>query len=99
MTVNYHEIIKRDGTRERFDVIKIVNAIQKSAWSTGVELDYELVKREITSPIEEKVSKGPLTVEEVQDMVEMALMQHYPVAAKSYILYREARTRERDSRK
>ena len=95
MTVNYYEVIKRDGMRDRFDVIKIVNAIQKAAWATGVELDYELIKREITLPLEKMIAKEPLHVEAIQDYVEEALMKTYPAVAKSYILYRDSRNKER----
>lgn len=98
MTVYYHEVIKRDGLRERFDVIKIVNAIQKAAWATGTELDYEVVQQKITAPIEQAVTERAMQVEEIQDMVEVALMQEYPKVAKAYILYRDTRNRERAKR-
>jgi len=93
--VRYYEVVKRDGLLERFDVVKIVNAIQKAAWATGVELDYELIERDITTPLEKMIMERQLGVEEIQDQVELSLMKHYPTVAKAYILYRESRTRER----
>ncbi len=98
MTIQYHEVIKRDGMRDRFDVIKIVNAIQKAAWACGVELDYELIRTDITSKIERKIMEKPLKVDEIQDIVEEGLMKHYPQVAKSYILYRDMRNRERSKK-
>lgn len=98
MTIQYHEVIKRDGMRARFDVIKIVNAIQKAAWSAGVELDYEIISKDITTPLEQQIIEKPLHVEEIQDFVEEGLMKHYPKVAKTYILYRDMRTRERNKK-
>ena len=83
---------------ERFDVVKIVNAIQKAAWATGVELDYEVIEKDITLPLEKLITQRRLTVEEIQDQVEFGLMKNYPAVAKAYILYREARNRERQKR-
>lgn len=99
MAIRYYEVIKRDGLFERFDVVKIVNAIQKAAWATGVELDYELIEKDITAPLEKMIGVRRLTVEEIQDQVELGLMKHYPSVAKAYILYRESRTREREKKK
>lgn len=98
MVVRYYEVIKRDGMRDRFDVIKIVNAIQKAAFSTGEELDYELLEKEITLPLEQIIQTRPLSVEEIQDYVEEALMKSYPKVAKAYILYRDSRNKERARR-
>jgi ribonucleoside-diphosphate reductase beta chain len=93
---DFFPIIKRDGLRVPFDVIKIVNAVQKSAWASGTIIDYHVVQARITDPIEREIGKRSLSVEEIQDMVEMALMPSYPQVAKAYILYRDARTRARE---
>ncbi len=98
MSIHYYEIIKRDGMSERFDVIKIVNAIKKAAWATGTEIDYEKLLS-ITNKIEKEIQERPLTVEEVQDMVEIGLMSEYSQVAKAYILYRDMRNRERAKNK
>lgn len=94
MSIHYFEIIKRDGVAERFDVIKIVNAIQKASWATGTEIDYEKI-RSITNLIETQIQKQPMSVEEIQDIVEIGLMKEFPQVAKSYILYRATRTNQR----
>ncbi len=92
----YFSIVKRDGLRVPFDVIKIVNAVQKAAWATGTVIDYQVIQQKVTDPIEREIQKGNLTVEQLQDMVELALMPNYPQVAKAYILYRDARTRARN---
>lgn len=94
MSIHYFEIIKRDGGAARFDVIKIVQAIQKAAWATGTEMDYEKI-RAITNSIEKEIQTRSMTVEEVQDMVEVGLMKEFPQVAKAYILYRDTRNKQR----
>lgn len=96
MSIHYYEIIKRDGTAARFDVIKIVNAIQKAAAETTTEIDYEKI-RAITNAIEKEIQHRSLTVEEVQDMVEVGLMKEFPQVAKAYILYRDNRNKQREA--
>jgi len=96
--VKFNEVIKRDGILERFDVVKIVQAIQKAAYATGVEIDYTLIQKEITDPLEKMIQEQKLGVEEIQDQVELGLMKHYPEVAKAYILYRESRNREREKK-
>ncbi len=91
----YFHIIKRDALHARFDVIKIVNAVQKAAWATGETIDYQVIKARITDPIEKAISEKPLTVEQIQDIVELALMDTYPKVAKAYILYRDGRNKAR----
>lgn len=96
--VTFHDVIKRDGLLERFDVVKIVNAIQKAAFATGTEIDYALIQKDITDPLEKMIQEGQLGVEDIQDQVELGLMKHYPAVAKAYILYRESRNREREKK-
>jgi len=96
--VKFYEVIKRNGLLERFDVVKIVNAIQKAADATGVDIDYALIQKEITDPLEKMIQKKSLGVEEIQDYVEVGLMKHYPEVAKAYILYRESRSQAREKK-
>ena len=91
----FHAVVKRDGLHVPFDVLKIVQAVQKAAWASGTVIDYGVVQQRITNPIELAIQQGPLSVEQIQDMVELALMPSYPQVAKTYILYRDARTRAR----
>ena len=87
-------VIKRDGTRVLFSPDKIVRAINKamvSAYGSVYESD---TAEEIADLIG---SRGTdMTVEQIQDLVESYLMKsEYPEVAKSYILYRDKRTKER----
>lgn len=77
-------IIKRDGTKQKFDINKVVNATYKALLSTNID--------DIT--LAEYIAKGidfndAHTVEDIQDRVEIALMEKglYP-AARNYITYR-----------
>ena len=87
-------VIKRDGTRVLFDPNKIVRAINKamvSAYGSVYETD---TAEEIAEIIGGK--NTTLTVEQIQDLVEGYLMKsEYPEVAKSYILYRDKRSKER----
>jgi ribonucleoside-triphosphate reductase len=90
-------VIKRDGTRVLFDQNKIVQAINKamiSAYGSVYESD---TAEEIADLIG---SRGvDMTVEQIQDLVESYLMKsEYPEVAKSYILYRDQRSKERTRR-
>src|SRR5690625_4633007 len=89
-------IKKRDGTIALFDADKITQAIFKAGERTG-EFDVseaEALSKKTVEMLEG--SDGELTVETVQDAVERALMSsEYKDTAKSYILYREQRNRER----
>ena len=87
-------VIKRDGTRVLFDPNKIVRAINKamvSAYGSVYESD---TAEEIADLIASR--NKTLTVEQIQDLVEGYLMKsEYPEVAKSYILYRDKRSKER----
>ena len=87
-------VIKRDGTRVLFNPDKIVRAINKamvSAYGSVYESD---TAEEIADLIG---SRGvDMTVEQIQDLVESYLMKsEYPEVAKSYIIYRDQRSKER----
>ena len=90
-------VIKRDGTRVLFDPNKIVRAINKamvSAYGSVYESD---TAEEIADLIG---SRGvDMTVEQIQNLVEGYLMKsEYPEVAKSYIIYRDQRSKERTRR-
>lgn len=98
MSIHYYEVIKRNGKSERFDVIKIVEAIKKAANATNIDIDYQKI-RSITNEIEKQIQIKSLSVEEIQDIVEIGLMHEYASVAKAYILYRDMRNRERQMEK
>ena len=87
-------IKKRDGTIVEFDADKITQAIRLAGERTG-EFGEEKAEY-LTDEVIELINFDGLTVEDVQDAVERALMSsEYKDTAKSYILYREQRNRER----
>lgn len=92
------QVIKRNGEKVEFQTEKITQAITKAGSQTG-EFDIseadKLTKKVIKS-IRHHSEIDDLTVEKVQDFVEMALLESkYKVTAKAYIIYREKRNQER----
>ncbi|SMB96420.1 ribonucleoside-triphosphate reductase class III catalytic subunit [Thermanaeromonas toyohensis ToBE] len=90
------KIVKRDGRVVPFDAMKITAAVQKAFNATGTDGDaWEVTRRVIDQLVQG--SSGVPSVEQVQDLVETALMElGYYHAAKAYILYREQRRRIRE---
>lgn len=86
-------IIKRDGTIEKFSKVKIEDAVYKSTINSENGIDKNLGKL-IANKVEEIFNKSDksFNVEEVQDLVEVLLMEsNRKDVAKHYILYREKR--------
>lgn len=86
-------IIKRNGSIVEFDKKKIELAIQKAFNSVCQPVTQEILEKmsgEIVSKIESNFPKSHMiTVEEVQDLVEITLIENsYYAVVKSYILYR-----------
>ncbi|WP_425539612.1 ribonucleoside-diphosphate reductase subunit alpha [Microaceticoccus formicicus] len=86
-------IIKRNGSIVEFDRKKIELAIQKAFNSVCQPVTQEILEKmsgEIVSKIESNFPKSHMiTVEEVQDLVEITLIENsYYAVVKSYILYR-----------
>lgn len=86
------KVIKRDGSVVPFDPGRIKTAIEKASKAVGVELQAdELVKKVV-----EKIKKDPVSVEEIQDLVEETLMEsNFPAVARAFILYRNKRAEAR----
>lgn len=84
------KVIKKDGTKEEFNVQKVVVAVNKSAYRalvtfTQEELDF------ICKFVEEKVAQMQLTevkIAQMHNIVEGALEKVNPIVAKSYRDYR-----------
>ena len=92
-------VIKRDGREVEFDKRKISNAVLKAIIEVDGKstLDTEIIAYDIADRIETKNKDVNLTVEQIQDMVEVQLMLSYRKdIAKAYILYRNERTKIRD---
>lgn len=98
-------ILKRNGSTEEFNFNKIENAIRAAFAAQQNHYDDEetsikLVLNVVKNSVDILFSKGDVSVEMIQDAVEKALMScgQYNVA-KSYILYREKHSEERNIRK
>ena len=91
-------IKKRDGRVEDFKKEKISKAISKAFKSVDNKVNEEELNK-ITSKVVNLIEEEMPTVEEVQDLVEKALMElGYFDCAKSYILYRNSRKEKRANR-
>ena len=88
-------IRKRDGRREAFSIEKIKTAIRKAFLAAGGFATEE----ELAAILGRVRVNNDMTVEEIQDQVEVALMaERYFVVAKNYILYRQRHTEDRETR-
>ena len=95
------KIIKRNGAEEVFDVSKIVVALRKA--NAAVEEQYRMTDLQIERIAQnvtiscESLNRSP-AVEEIQDLVEKAIMAHGAFeVAKEYITYRYTRNLARQS--
>lgn len=88
-------IVKRDGKVEPFSLDKIKNAISRAFLSVG-----SFATQEILTDILGRLSiHNGMSVEEIQNQVEFSLMtERYFAVAKSYILYRQKHTEDREVR-
>ncbi|WP_243342263.1 ribonucleoside-diphosphate reductase subunit alpha [Anaerococcus sp. AGMB09787] len=94
------EIIKRDGKKVEFERSKIEVAIAKAFNSVGSMIskeDLEEISAKIVETIKNKYpAEHVVTVEEVQDLVELTLIdEKYYREVKSYILYRAKHNMDR----
>lgn len=86
-------IIKRNGKKELFSIDKVRKAISKAFVATGcLVTDDSLIS--ILSNIR---IRNNITVEEIQDQVEVALMaEGYYQVARAFILYRQKHSEDRE---
>ena len=88
-------ITKRDGKREAFSIDKIKSAIAKAFLSVGSFATQETMTGVLSRL---NISNG-MTVEEIQNQVEVALMaEQYFSVAKSFMIYRQKRFEDREVR-
>jgi len=88
-------IVKRDGKEVPFSIEKIKNAIAKAFLSVNCFATQEIM----TSILSHLNIYNGITVEEVQNQVEIALMQErYYSVAKSFMLYRKRHSDDRETR-
>ena len=94
-------IIKRNGSRVKFNSNKIKTAIENAMLETTEGIDGQLAES-IVSQIEKQVKKSDrdINVEDLQDLVEDFLMaSDRKEVAKKFIIYRYERDKTRDARK
>lgn len=83
-------VIKKDGSREEFNVQKVINAVGKSAYRALTKFTDE-EKRHICQYVIDKVEEleqNEIPIPVMHNIVESALEQVKPVVAKSYRDYR-----------
>lgn len=81
------KIIKRNGTQVPFDRDKVVSAIRKAGYvrESTINKIVESIARQLNE-------RQQLTVEQIQDLVEMGLLNSsYKKVAREYIRYRKTR--------
>ncbi len=89
-----HTITKRNGKPEAFSLDKIKNAILKAAAATGTSLS----ATQMEGLIRRLLFTDNMSVEEIQNRVEMALMaEGFFATAKAFIVYRNQHTEDRQT--
>ena len=79
-------VIKRNGSKVKWDSNKIVNAVRKAFESCKEE---DKFNEDEFKEFADNFTTDNISTENIQDAVEYYLMGNYPNIAKSYILYRE----------
>lgn len=87
-------ITKRDGSKDRFSLDKIMNAILKAFESVNEPTDLGTLSKIIAN----LNIQNDIKVEDIQNQVELALMKEgYYHVAKSFIVYRQQHTEDRET--
>lgn len=91
---------KRDGSIVSFELGKIKLAIEKAFKAVGVDYNQEILDTlalKVSADFNHKIKDDIISVEEIQDSVEVVLIQSgFVETAKSYILYRKQREKVRN---
>ena len=88
------QVIKRNGSKEKFDITKINKAVEKAFDSCGKVMP-EYLKNMINS-IFSTFKEDTINIEDIQNKIEDILMnEKYFNVAKSYIIYREKHNQAR----
>lgn len=87
-------IVKKDGTQEKFNIQKIINAISKSAERMLIKFNENQLKQ-ICNIVKEQIlllNKNDIDIKEIHFIVETALDAVSPKVAQSYRNYRNYKT-------
>ena len=94
MEIKNFTITKRDGSKDRFSLDKIMNAILKAFESINEPTDLGTLSKIIAH----LNIQNDIKVEDIQNQVELALMKEgYYQVAKSFIVYRQQHTEDRET--
>ncbi len=97
------EVVKRDGEKQTFNADRIVSAIAKAGEATGEYGSDEahLLAEQVVKVLRHRFAGAVVpTIEQIQDVVEQVLISsNYYKTARSYIVYREQRERQRQDKK
>ena len=94
MEIKNFTITKRDGSKDRFSLDKIMNAITKAFESVDEPADLGTISK-IISHLD---IKDDIKVEDIQNQVEVALMREgFYKVPKSCILYRQEHAEDRET--
>ncbi|MBS3136742.1 ribonucleoside-diphosphate reductase subunit alpha [Candidatus Woesearchaeota archaeon] len=97
------KVVKRTGEVVEFDSDRIKNAILKAVRAVGAKpeaIDIDALTSDVSGEIEARFVDFYPNVENIQDIVEKYLVKSgYYEIAKSYILYRSQRQKEREAKK
>lgn len=82
------QVIKRDGSKEEFNLNKIINAVNKAFKSCGEETPIYI--HDTLVALFAVIDGDTISIEEIQNKIEDLLMNnHHFKVAKAYIIYRE----------
>ena len=94
MEIKNFTITKRDGSKDRFSLDKIMNAILKAFESVSQPVDLGTISK-IVSHLD---ICDDIKVEDIQNQVEEALMREgFYKVAKSFMLYRQQHSEDRET--
>lgn len=83
-------VVKKDNTKEEFNVLKVIHAVDKSAQRALIKFtpeEHDFICRFVENKVDE-MNKKEIFISEMHNIVESALEQTNPLVAKSYRDYR-----------
>ena len=83
-------VIKKDGTKEKYEIQKVINAVKKSAMRVLIDFSPEYIEK-ICSIVNKEVKnldKQEIYIQEMHNIVEEALENVNPKVCQSYRNYR-----------
>jgi ribonucleoside-triphosphate reductase len=95
----YSKIRKRDGRLVKFNVQKIMSAIERAGLESGeyAETDAAALTKRVIARAEKELTVKTPSVEQIQDIVEEVLLDsRYKATAKAYIIYRDQHKKIRE---